>query len=99
MRPYLKNVNTLIVDKNFPFEIQFDGAVYYVFDIRDSQKIRFYHFENAIFCVLTMFYDTLTNSFDELPLVDIFGDYDLLCNKVLILSGYKDSDEDNKYEK
>ena len=98
MKPYLKNVNTLIVDKSFPFEIQSYGSCYYVFDIRDSQKIRFFHLENAIFCVLTMFYDTLTNSFDELPLVDIFGDYDLLYNKMLILTGYKDFDEDNNNE-
>lgn len=98
MKPYLKNVNTLIVDKEFPFEIQFDGAVYYVFDFRDSQKIRFYNFKNAIFCVLTMFYDTLTNSFFELPLDDIFGDYDLLYNKMLILLGYKDFDEVNENE-
>lgn len=98
MKPYLKNVNTLIVDKEFPFEIQLDGSCYYVFDFRDNSKIRFYHFENAIFCVLTMLYDSLTNSFDELPLVDIFGDYDLLYNKMLILSGYKDFDEVNENE-
>ena len=40
----------------------------------------FNHFENAVFCALSLFYDCLTVSMDELPLIDIMEDFNKLEN-------------------
>lgn len=40
----------------------------------------FNHFENAVFCALSLFYDGLTVSMDELPLIDIMEDFNKLEN-------------------
>ena len=97
MKPYLKNVNTLILDKELPFAIQCYGCEgYYVIDLRYDKKIRFLDYENSIFCVLTMAYDYLANSFYEMPLADVFVDFELLSSKMEILCGYKDFEDDEK---
>lgn len=63
------------------------------------QEFIFFHYENAIFCALTIMYDTLTNSIDELPFVDIVGDFNLIDSKFEVLLGCKDFDEENTDEK
>lgn len=99
MKPYLKNVNTLVLDEKIPVSIQYCDNKFVVIDGRFNSRVHFFHYENAIFCALTIMYDTLTNSIDELPFVDIVGDFNLIDSKFEVLLGCKDFDEEKTDEK
>ena len=73
MKPYLKNKKSLVLDSSSTIEIRFDisSSLFFVVNLEDMSMLEFNHFENAVFCALSLFYDGLTVSMDELPLIDI----------------------------
>lgn len=79
MKPYIKNENIIYLCKDFKISIIIRDN-YFV--VRNGYHNCFYfnHFENAVFCALSLFYDGLTVSMDELPLIDIMEDFNKLEN-------------------
>lgn len=82
MKPYLKNKKSLVLDSSSTIEIRFDisSSLFFVVNLEDMSMLEFNHFENAVFCALSLFYDGLTVSMDELPLIDIIEDFNKLEN-------------------
>lgn len=82
MKPYLKNKKSLVLDSSSTIQIRFDinSSLFIVVNLEDMSMLEFNHFENAIFCALSLFYDDLTVSMDELPFIDIIEDFDKLAN-------------------
>lgn len=82
MKPYLKNKKILVLDSSSTIQIRFDlsSSLFIVVNLEDMSMLEFNHFENAIFCALSLFYDGLTVSMDELPFIDIIEDFDKLAN-------------------
>lgn len=82
MKPYLKNKKSLVLDSSSTIEIRFDisSSLFLVVNFEDMSICEFNHFENAVFCALSLFYDGLTVSMDELPLIDIMEDFNKLEN-------------------
>lgn len=82
MKPYLKNKKILVLDSSSTIQIRFDSnsSLFVVVNLNDMSMFDFNHYENAIFCALSLFYDGLTVSMDELPLIDIMEDFDKLAN-------------------
>ena len=82
MKPYLKNKKILVLDSSSTIQIRFDlsSSLFIVVNLEDMSMLEFNHFENAIFCALSLFYDDLTVSMDELPLIDIMEDFNKLEN-------------------
>lgn len=82
MKPYLKNKKSLVLDSSSTIQIRFDisSSLFFVVNLEDMSMLEFNHFENAVFCALPLFYDGLTVSMDELPLIDIMEDFNKLEN-------------------
>lgn len=82
MKPYLKNKKSLVLDSSSTIQIRFDisHSLFFVVNLEDMSMLEFNHFENAVFCALSLFYDGLTVSMDELPLIDIMEDFNKLEN-------------------
>ena len=82
MKPYLKNKKTLVLDFSSSIQIRFNSSssLFFVVNLDDMSMFEFNHFENAVFCALSLFYDGLTVSMDELPLIDIMEDFNKLEN-------------------
>lgn len=79
MKPHIKNENIIYLCNDCKISIIIRDN-YFV--VRNGYHNCFYfnHFENAIFCALSLFYDGLTVSMDELPLIDIMEDFNKLEN-------------------
>lgn len=88
MKPYLKNKKSLVLDSSSTIQIRFDinSSLFFVVNLEDMSTFEFNHFENAIFCALSLFYDDLTVSMDELPFIDIIEDFDKLSNIICEVS-------------
>ena len=88
MKPYLKNKKSLVLDSSSTIQIRFDinSSLFFVVNLEDMSTFEFNHFENAIFCALSLFYDDLTVSMDELPFIDIIEDFDKLANIICEVS-------------
>lgn len=82
MKPYLKNKHILVLDSSSTIQIRFDtnSSLFVVVNLKDMSMLDFNHFKNAVFCALSLFYDGLTVSMDELPLIDIMEDFNKLEN-------------------
>lgn len=82
MKPYLKNKKSLVLDSSSTIQIRFDisSSLFLVVNLEDMATFEFNHFENAIFCALSLFYDGLTVSMDELPFINIIEDFNKLEN-------------------
>ena len=82
MKPYLKNKKSLVLDSSSTIQIRFDisSSLFLVVNLEDMSTFEFNHFVNAVFCALSLFYDGLTVSMDELPLIDIMEDFNKLEN-------------------
>lgn len=82
MKPYLKNKKSLVLDSSSTIQIRFDikSSLFIVVNLEDMSMLEFNHFKNAVFCALSLFYDGLTVSMDELPLIDIMEDFNKLEN-------------------
>lgn len=82
MKPYLKNKHILVLDSSSTIQIRFytNSSLFFVVNLKDMSMLEFNHYENAIFCALSLFYDGLTVSMDELPLIDIMEDFNKLSN-------------------
>ena len=88
MKPYLKNKKSLVLDSSSTIQIRFDinSSLFIVVNLEDMSMLEFNHFENAIFCALSLFYDGLTVSMDELPLIVIMEDFNKLENIICEVS-------------
>ena len=82
MKPFLINKKSLVLDSSSTIQIRFDisSSLFLVVNLEDMSTFEFNHFENAVFCALSLFYDGLTVSMDELPLIDIMEDFNKLEN-------------------
>lgn len=91
MKPYIKNENIIYLCNDRKISIIIRDN-YFV--VRNGYHNCFYfdHFENAIYCALSLFYDGLTVSMDELPFIDIIEDFNKLANIFFEESEEQDND-------
>lgn len=91
MKPYIKNENIIYLCNDRKISIIIRDN-YFV--VRNGYHNCFYfdHFENAIYCALSLFYDGLTVSMDELPFIDIIEDFNKLANIFCEESEEQDND-------